>query len=53
MNVTNFSSLFHQGTIFQRRQNRLLGQKPAQTPLNDALNRMSENLLNAEEQVKD
>lgn len=49
MNVTNFANLFHQNGIFQ--QNGPMGQRLAQTPANDALNRLSENLLNAQKQT--
>ena len=51
MNVTGFANLFHQNSIFQ--QNKPLGQKLIQSPVNDALNRLSENLLNAQKQAKD
>ena len=51
MNVTNFANLFHQNSIFQ--QNKPLGQKLVQPPINDTLHRLSENLLNAKNQAKD
>ena len=51
MNVTNFANLFHQNSIFQ--QNKPLGQKLMQPQINDTLNRLSENLLTAQEQAKD
>ena len=51
MNVTNFANLFHQNSIFQ--QNKPLGQKLIQPRINDTLNRLSENLLTAQEQAKD
>ena len=51
MNVTNFANLFHQNSIFQ--QNKPLGQKLIQPQINDALNRLSENLLTAQGQAKD
>lgn len=51
MNVANFANLFHQNSIFQ--QNRPLGQQLIQPRINDTLNRLSENLLTAQEQAKD
>lgn len=51
MNVTNFANLFHQNSIFQ--QNKPLGQKLVQPPINDTLNRLSENLLNTQVQSTD
>lgn len=51
MNVTNLAALFHQNSIFQ--QNKLLGQKLVQPPINDTLHRLSENLLNTKGQAKD
>ena len=51
MNVTNFANLFRQNSIFQ--QNKPLGQKLLQPPINDTLHRLSENLLNAKNQAKD
>lgn len=51
MNVTNFANLFHQNSIFQ--QNKPLGQKLVQPPINDTLNRLSENLLNTQVQNTD
>ncbi|MCI8537925.1 MAG: hypothetical protein HFF18_04585 [Oscillospiraceae bacterium] len=51
MNVTNFANLFHQNNVFQ--QNRPLGQMLNRTPVNDTLNRLSENLLTAQAQTKD
>ena len=51
MNVANFATLFHQNSIFQ--QHKPLGQKLMQPPVNDTLNRLSENLLNAQKQSKD
>lgn len=51
MNVSNLANLFRQNTIFQ--QNKLLGQKLVQPPINDTLHRLSENLLNAKNQAKD
>ena len=51
MNVTSFANLFHQNSIFQ--QNKPLGQKLVQPRINDTLNRLSENLLTAQEQAKD
>lgn len=51
MNVTNFANLFHQNSIFQ--QNKPLGQKLVQPPINDTLNRLSENLLNTQGQNTD
>lgn len=51
MNVTNFANLFHQSSVFQ--QNKPLGQKLMQPQINDTLNRLSENLLNAQKQSKD
>ena len=51
MNVTNFSNLFHQNSIFQ--QNKPLGQKLVQSTINDTLNRLSENLLNTQVQNTD
>ena len=42
MNVTNLANLFHQNSIFQ--QNKPLGQKLVQPPINDTLHRLSENL---------
>ena len=51
MNVTNFANLFHQNNVFQ--QNRPLGQMLNRPPVNDTLNRLSENLLTAQAQTKD
>lgn len=51
MNVTNFSNLFHQNSIFQ--QNKPLGQKLVQPSVSDTLNRLSKNLINAQKQTKD
>ena len=51
MNVTNFANLFHQNSIFQ--QTKPLGQKLVQPPINDTLNRLSENLLNTQVQNTD
>ena len=51
MNVTNFANLFHQNSIFH--QNKPLGQKLVQPPINDTLHRLSENLLDAKNQAKD
>lgn len=51
MNVTNFANLFRQNSIFQ--QNKPLGQKLIQPRINDTLNRLSENLLTAQERTKD
>lgn len=51
MNVANFANLFHQNNIFQ--QHKPLGQKPIQPPINDTLNRLSENLLTAQKRAKD
>ena len=51
MNVTNFANLFRQNSIFQ--QNKPLGQKLVQPPINDTLNRLSENLLNTQVQNTD
>lgn len=51
MNIANFANLFHQNSIFQ--QNTALGQKLIQPRINDTLNRLSENLLTAQEQAKD
>ena len=51
MNVTNFVNLFHQNSIFQL--NKPMGQKLIQPRINDTLNRMSENLLTAQERAKD
>lgn len=50
MNVTGFANFFHQNSIFQ--QNRPLGQKLVQPSAGDALNRLSENLLNERRQTK-
>ena len=50
MNVSSIANLFHQSSIF--RQDRVLGQKLVQPHAGDALNRLSENLLNAQEQTK-
>lgn len=49
MNVSNIANLFHQNSIVQ--QNKAMGQRLAQTPVNDALNRLSENLFNAQKQT--
>lgn len=49
MNVSNIANLFHQNSIVQ--QNKAMGQRLAQTPVSDALNRLSENLLNAQKQT--
>ena len=46
MNVANLANLFHQGGALQ--QNRPLAQRLGQPPINDALNRLSENLLTAQ-----
>ena len=51
MNVTNFANLFHQNSIFQ--QIKPLGQKLVQPPINDALHRLSQNFLTAQEQGQD
>lgn len=51
MNVANFANFFHQNSIFQ--QNKLLGQKLIQPRISDTLNRLSENLLTAQERAKD
>lgn len=51
MNVSNIANLFHQNGVL--RQDKPLGQKLAQPPVSDALNRLSENLLNAQKQTKD
>ena len=51
MNVSNLANLFRQNNIFQ--QNKPLGQKLVQPPINDTLHRLSENLLNAKNQTKD
>lgn len=51
MNVTNFANLFPHNSIFQ--QNKPLGQKLIQPRINDTLNRLSENLLTAQERAKD
>lgn len=51
MNVSNLSNLFQQNSIFQ--QGRPLGQKLRQPPVNDALLRLSQNFLTAQEQGKD
>ena len=48
MNVSNFANLFQQNGVFQ--QNKPLGQKLGQPPVNDTLQRLSENLLTAQEQ---
>ena len=51
MNVANFANLFHQNSIFQ--SGKPLGQALSQQPANDALRRLSENLLAAQDQSKD
>lgn len=51
MNMSNIANLFHQNSIFQL--NKPLSQKLVQPPINDTLNRLSENLLTAQEQAKD
>ena len=51
MNVSNLSNLFQQNSIFQ--QGRPLGQKLRQPPVNDALLRLSQNFLTAQEQGQD
>ena len=49
--IGNFANLFHPNSIFQ--QNKPLGQRLIQPRINDTLNRLSENLLTAQEQAKD
>ena len=51
MNVSNLANLFHQNNIFQ--QSKPLGQKLVQLPVNDTLQRLSENLLTAQEKGQD
>lgn len=51
MNISNLANLFHQNSIFQ--QNKPFGQKLVQPPVNDMLQRLSENLLTAQEQSQD
>lgn len=51
MNMSNLADLFHQNSIFQ--QNKPFGQKLVQPPVNDMLQRLSENLLTAQEQSQD
>ena len=51
MNVSNLANLFQKNSIFQ--QGKPLGQKLVQPPANDALQRLSENLLAAQKQGQD
>lgn len=51
MNISNFANIFSQNGIFQ--QNKPLGQKLTQPPVNHTLQRLSENLLTAQEQGQD
>lgn len=50
MNVSGLAGLFQSNSIFQQKP---LGQKLVQPPINDTLHRLSENLLNAKSQAKD
>ena len=51
MNISNMANLFHQNGIFQH--NKPFGSKLVQPPVNDTLQRLSENLLTAQEQSPD
>ncbi len=51
MDVSGLSGLFQSNRIFQPEN--LLGQKLVQSPVNDTLHRLSENLLNAKTQAND
>lgn len=51
MNVSNLANLFRQNSILQ--QNKPLGQKLVQPPINDTLHRLSQNFLTAQEQGQD
>lgn len=51
MDVSGLSGLFQSNRIFQPEN--LLGQKLIQSPVNDTLHRLSENLLNAKTQAND
>lgn len=51
MNVSNLANLFHQNSIFY--QNKTLGQKLPQPPVNDVIQRLSDNLLTAQKQGQD